>query len=97
VSTDAKPLTDEELAALKLRRKTFWEWNGGDIDRMLATVDGRAARIRELETALEDVEEWVSGVAQDHVPNEVFHRSGGFDIMERARAALRGDQEDRNG
>jgi hypothetical protein len=41
-----------------------------------------------LLTALEELERWVVGVAQDYVPNAAFHETGGFAAMEAARAAI---------
>ena len=42
----------------------------------------------DLRAALERLEEWVNSYAQDYVPNDVFYQTGGFDVMEQARAAL---------
>jgi hypothetical protein len=65
-----------------------------DLLGLWAEVCGQRDRLQaenaQLREVLHDLEQWVSGYAQDHVPNEKFHVTGGFAVMERARAALSG-------
>lgn len=41
-----------------------------------------------LVEALRDFKEWFSGVGLDHIPNDVYHHRGGFDVAEKARKLL---------
>ena len=45
-------------------------------------------KYKRMEKALRSLEEWVSGYALDHVPNDVYQNTEGRACMERAHQAI---------
>lgn len=48
--------------------------------------DETTLTVERLQAALSDLVEWVSGHALDHVPDDVYHKTGGYEILQAARS-----------